>query len=233
MFALSLIIFFGTMALSFVVSARLKSLYHRYSQVSASSHATGAEVAAAILQRAGIRDVEIVAEEGMLGDHYDPAHKRLVLSLENYQSNSLAAIGVAAHECGHALQHQQAYGPLHLRMAAVGATQIASQVVMWLPLFGMFTHLISPYFGVTIMAVGWGVIMLFNLVTLPVEFDASNRAKRVLAEMGFIGSDEEMTGVRKVLDAAGWTYVAAFITSLAWMLYYLLPLLLGGNRSRD
>jgi len=220
------------MLLSFIVSARLKSLYHRYSQISASSRATGAEVAAAILQRAGIRDVEIVAEEGMLGDHYDPMHKRLVLSAENYQSNSLAAIGVAAHECGHALQHQQAYGPLHLRMAAVGATQFASQVVMWLPLLGMFTGFVAPRLGFTLMAAGWGVIMLFNLITLPVEFDASNRAKRVLAEMGFVGSDEEMAGVRKVLDAAGWTYVAAFITSLAYMLYYLLPLLLGG-RSRD
>jgi Zn-dependent membrane protease YugP len=219
------------MILSFVVSARLKSLYHRYSQIGASSRATGAEVAAAILQRAGIRDVEIVAQEGMLGDHYDPMHKRLVLSLENYQSNSLAAIGVAAHECGHALQHQQAYGPLHLRMAAVGATQFASQIVIGLPLLGMFTGFVAPRLGFTIMAAGWGVIMLFNLITLPVEFDASNRAKRILGEMGFVGSDEEMTGVRKVLDAAGWTYVAAFITSLAYMLYYLLPLL--GGRSRD
>jgi Zn-dependent membrane protease YugP len=230
--SLYILIIVVTMLISFIASARVKSLYHRYSQIGASSHATGAEVAAAILQRAGIHDVEIVAQEGMLGDHYDPMHKRLVLSVENYQSNSLAAIGVAAHECGHALQHQQAYGPLHLRMAAVGATQFASQVVMWLPLFGIFTHIISPYLGFTIMAAGWGVIMVFNLITLPVEFDASNRAKRILAEMGFVGTDEEMTGVRKVLDAAGWTYVAAFITSLAWMLYYLLPLLLGG-RSRD
>jgi len=230
---LYILIVLGTMLISFIAAARVKSLYHHYSQISASSRATGAEVAAAILQRAGIRDVEIVAEEGMLGDHYDPMHKRLVLSVENYQSNSLAAIGVAAHECGHALQHQQAYGPLHLRMAAVGATQFASQVVMWLPMFGIFTGFIAPKLGFTIMAAGWGVIMLFNLVTLPVEFDASNRAKRILAEMGFIGSDEEMTGVRKVLDAAGWTYVAAFITSLAYMLYYLLPLLLGGRNSRD
>jgi len=220
------------MAISFWASARVKSLYNRYSQIGASSRATGAQVAAAILQRAGIRDVEIVPQDGMLGDHYDPLHKRLVLSTENYQSSSLAAIGVAAHECGHALQHQQGYGPLYLRMAAVGATQFASQIITWLPMFFIFTHWISPYVGLTIMAAGWGIIMLFNLVTLPVEFDASARAKRVLAEMGFIGSDEEMTGVRKVLDAAGWTYVAAFITSLAYMLYYLLPLLTGG-RSRD
>jgi hypothetical protein len=230
--SLYLLIFLGTLVISLAASARIKNLYNRYSQISADSRATGAQVAAAILRRAGIGDVEIVAAEGLLGDHYDPLHKRLVLSAQNYQSDSLAAIGVAAHECGHALQHQQGYAPLHLRMAAVGVTQFASQIVMWLPLAFMFTGYMSRYTGLAIMAAGWGVIMLFNLVTLPVEFDASNRAKRVLAEMGFIGSDEEMKGVRKVLDAAGWTYVAAFITSLAYMLYYVLPLLLGG-RSRN
>ncbi len=226
------LILIGTMLISFLAWIRLKSLYSRYSQVPSSSGATGAQVAAAILQRAGIGDVEIVAEEGVLGDHYDPLRKRLVLSAENYQSNSLAAIGVSAHECGHALQHQQGYTPLYLRMAAVGATNFASQIVMWLPIFFIWTHILSPYVGFTLMAAGWGVIMLFNLVTLPVEFDASNRAKHVLAEMGFIRGEEEMAGVRKVLDAAGWAYVAALLTSLAYMLYYLLPLLTGG-RNRD
>lgn len=229
--SLYLLVFLGTLAISLLASARVKSLYHRYSQIGASSRATGAQVAAAILQRAGIGDVEIVAADGFLGDHYDPLHKRLVLSQQNYQSDSLAAIGVAAHECGHALQHQQGYAPLNLRMAAVGATQFASQVVMWLPMLFWFTHIITPYTGLALMAAGWGVIMLFNLVTLPVEFDASNRAKHILAEMGFVGTPAEMDGVRKVLDAAGWTYVAAFVTSLVYMLYYLLPLLTG--RSRD
>jgi hypothetical protein len=226
------IIFLATLAISLLASARVKSLYNHYSQISASSRASGAQVAAAILQRAGIHDVEITYADGMLGDHYDPLHKRLVLSTENYQSDSLAAIGVAAHECGHALQHQQGYAPLYLRMAAVGIAQFANQIVMWLPLLFMFGGVISHHVGFLFMAAGWGVIMLFNLITLPVEFDASNRAKRVLAEMGFVGSEAEMTGVRKVLDAAGWTYVAAFVTSLAYMLYYLLPLLLGG-RSRS
>src|SRR5688572_9385364 len=117
---IGILLFVGTMALSLWAAARVKSVYHRFSQIPASSHATGAQVAAAILQRAGINDVDIVAQEGLLGDHYDPTHKRLVLSHENYQSNSLAALGVAAHECGHAIQHQQAYAPLHWRMAAVG-----------------------------------------------------------------------------------------------------------------
>jgi Zn-dependent membrane protease YugP len=228
---LSIILFVGTMLLSLWAAARVKSVYHRYSQIPASSRATGAQVAAAILQRAGIRDVEIIAQEGMLGDHYDPLHKRLVLSFENYQGNSLAALGVAAHECGHALQHQQAYAPLHWRMAAVGLTNVASQIVMWLPLLGLFTGFITWHTAGWILAIAWGVIMMFNLITLPVEFDASARAKRVLGEMGFIGTDEEMAGVRKTLDAAGWTYVAAFITTLAYFLYYLLPLILGGRRS--
>jgi Zn-dependent membrane protease YugP len=229
---LYLFIFLGTLAISAFASFRVKSLYNHYSQIGSSSRATGAQVAAAILQRAGINDVEIVAEDGFLGDHYDPAHKRLVLSAQNYQSDSLAAIGVAAHECGHALQHQEHYAPLHWRMAAVGATQFANQIIMWLPILFMFTHMISYYTGAMLMAAGWGVIMAFNLITLPVEFDASNRAKRILREMGYIGSDEEITGVNKVLDAAGWTYVAAFLSSLAYTLYYLLPLLTGG-RSRD
>ena len=228
----AILLFVGTMLISLWASARVKSVYNRYSQVPAASGATGAEVAAAILQRAGIDDVEIVPHDEMLGDHYDPMNKRLVLSEQNYHGNSLAALGVAAHECGHAIQHKIAYAPLTIRMAAVGVTSFASQIVMWLPLIGIFTGLMSYYTGMWIMAIGWGVIMLFNLITLPVEFDASNRAKQILAGMGYIGSEEEMRGVRKTLDAAGWTYVAAFITSLAYLLWHLLPLILGG-RSDD
>jgi len=227
----AIILFVGTMLISLWAAARVKSVYRRYSQVPASSRATGAEVARAILQRAGISDVEILPHDELLGDHYDPTNKRLVLSTHNFHGNSVAAYGVAAHECGHAIQHQQAYGPLHWRMAAVGATNFASQIVMWLPMIGLFTGILSWNTASWIMAAAWGVIMLFNLITLPVEFDASARAKRVLAEMGFIGTDEEMTGVRKVLDAAGWTYVAALITSLGYLLYHLLPLLTGGRRS--
>lgn len=226
----AILLFVGTMALSLWAMWRVKSVYNKYSQVPASSGATGAQVAAAILQSAGIHDVDIYEHDEMLGDHYDPMNKRLVLSSANYHGHSVAALGVAAHECGHAIQHKIAYAPLHWRMAAVGATTFANQVVMWLPLIGFFTGLISGSTMLWIMAVAWGVIMLFNLVTLPVEFDASNRAKVVLANMGFIGTPEEMSGVRKTLDAAGWTYVAAFITSLAYFLWYLLPLLMGGRR---
>lgn len=226
------LLFFGTMGLSLWATMRVKSVYNRYSQGVVRSGITGGQVAAEILRRSGIYDVEITHAEGMLGDHYDPLHKRLVLSAQNYFGRSPAALGVAAHECGHAIQHARAYGPLHLRMAAVGITTYANYIVMFLPLLGMATGFLTPVVGLTILAVAWGIIMLFNLVTLPVEFDASRRAKAVLAEFGFIAPGEEATGVKKVLDAAAWTYVAAFITSLAYFLWHLLPLLMGG-RSRE
>ena len=227
-----LILFFGTMALSLWATMRVKSVYNRYNRGVVRSGITGGQVAAEILRHSGISDVSITHAEGMLGDHYDPMHKRLVLSSENYFGRTPAALGVAAHECGHAIQHAQAYKPLHLRMAAVGITSYASQIVMILPILGMVTNFIQPFTGALIMALGWGIIMLFNLVTLPVEFDASRRAKLVLAQFGFIEPGEEANGVKKVLDAAAWTYVAAFVTSLIYFLWHLLPLLLGG-RSRE
>jgi len=227
------ILFIGTLLLSLWAAARVKSVYHRYSQGIVMSGFTGGEAADEILRRAGIRDVEITHQDGMLGDHYDPIHKRLVLSSQNYYGRSPAALGVAAHECGHAIQHQMAYKPLHWRMAAVGITTYANYVVLFLPFLGLMTGLIQNWVVMaTIMALAWGAIMLFNLVTLPVEFDASRRAKALLANFGMVAPGEEATAVRKVLDAAAWTYVAAFITSLVYLLWHLLPLLTGG-RSRE
>lgn len=220
-------IFLLVMGISLLAAARVKSTYLKYSQMASSAGLTGAEVAARILKNAGISNVEIVAQEGMLGDHYDPIHKRLVLSHENYFGTSPAAYGVSAHECGHALQDQQAYLPLKARMAAVGVTTYANQVVTILPLIGLVTGLIQGETFWIILASAWGIIMLFNLVTLPVEFDASARAVRVLNTLHLISDSEEETAVKKVLRAAAWTYVAAFITSLAYFLWHLLPLILG------
>jgi Zn-dependent membrane protease YugP len=224
-------LFIGTLALSLWAAWRVKAVYARHHQGVVRSGLTGAEVAAEILRRQRINDVEITEGEGLLGDHYDPLHKRLVLSPDNFHGRTPAALGVAAHEAGHAIQHALAYPPLHWRMAAVGLTTQANYVVMLLPALGLFTGLIQPLTGAWIMAGAWGVIMLFNLVTLPVEFDASRRAKAALAELGFIAPGEEAAGVRKVLDAAAWTYVAAFITSLAYFLWHLLPLLMGQRRN--
>ncbi|MDX2227108.1 MAG: zinc metallopeptidase [Verrucomicrobiae bacterium] len=226
MMILSLVLFAGTMIISLVAAARVKSQFHKYSRVPASSGYTGAEAAAAILRAAGIHDVQIYEHQELLGDHYDPTHKRLVLSSENYHGTSTAALGIAAHECGHAIQHQIAYAPLKMRMAAVGLTGIANQVVIWLPLIGLFGNIIPWQWAIMLMAVSWGVLMLFNLITLPVEFDASRRAKVILQKMSFIRPGAEATAVNKVLDAAAMTYVAAFITSLAYFLFYLLRLFL-------
>jgi uncharacterized protein len=226
-----MILFIATLALSLFAAARVKSVFKRFSRGSVLSGRTGAEAAALILNQAGIRDVEIAHHDEVLGDHYDPLRKRLVLSSQNYFGSSPAALGVAAHEAGHAIQHARAYQPLHWRMAAVGITTYASQIVMWLPLLGVFTGLIQPMVAATLLAAAWGIIMLFNLVTLPVEFDASRRAKTVLGRMNLIAPGSEAAAVNQVLNAAAWTYVAAFITSLLYFLWHLLPLL--GGRQRD
>lgn len=224
-----LIIFLATMAIALYAQFRVKSVYRKYAEVPARSGFTGAEVAARMMAASGIRDVEIREHDEFLGDHYDPIHKRLVLSSQNYHGRSLSALGVAAHEAGHAIQHSKAYAPLHLRMAAVGVTNFANQVVTFLPILGMVTGILSTYTGLLVMALGWGVIMAFNLITLPVEFDASRRAKIALDRMGFTSSAVENEGVSRVLNAAAFTYVAAFLTSLIYFLYYVLPLLTGGR----
>jgi Zn-dependent membrane protease YugP len=231
------IIFIVTAVISLVAAARVKAAFHHWSQVPAGSGETGAGCAERILGAAGIHDVEILPGNSFLGDHYDPLHKRLVLSPDNYHGNSVAALGIAAHECGHAIQHKIAYAPLKWRMASVGATTYANQVITWLPLLFLLTGGFGRVSGIStttyllVMAIGWGVIMLFNLVTLPVEFDASRRAVLILDKMNFLSSEEERNGVKKVLTTAGWTYVAAFITSLLYTLYYLLPLILGNRRN--
>jgi Zn-dependent membrane protease YugP len=225
-----LILFLLTLAIGLLAQWHVKRAYARHSRTPVQSGYTGAEAAQAILRQAGITNVSIYEHEELLGDHYDPKHKRLVLSSANYHGTSAAALGVAAHECGHAIQHKQAYAPLEMRMAAVGITSFASQLVMWIPLLGMFTGHLTGETSLLIMAVAWGVLMLFNLVTLPVEFDASRRAKLVLANMGFIQRGPEAAAVNQVLNAAAWTYVAAFISSLIYFLWHLLPLLTGGRR---
>ena len=197
---------------------KIKSAYSKYSQVPSRGGITGRETARAVMQSAGIHDVEIVQCHGTLTDHYDPTHKRLALSEANYRGHSLAALGVAAHEAGHAIQHKQAYAPLNLRMSLVPVTNIASQ---FLPIimFGGFFFFHSPILINLGIAV-YLVLTVFQLVTLPVEFDASKRAKAQLVNLGIIGKDE-LVGVNKTLDAAAYTYVAAFVSSLGWLLYFI------------
>lgn len=199
---------------------KVKSAYGKYVQVPSRGRITGREAAAAVMESAGIYDVEIVQCHGTLTDHYDPTNKRLALSQENYRGTSLAALGVAAHEAGHAIQHKQAYKPLNLRMSLVPITTFASQL---LPIYFMGTiFLFGGQSGlfITIGIFAYLVLTVFQLVTLPVEFDASKRAKAQLVGLGIVDRDE-MEGVTKTLDAAAYTYVAAFISSLGWLLYLL------------
>lgn len=220
------IIFLGTMALSGLASLLVKGAFARYSKMPSSSGLTGAEAAQRILNNAGIRDVTIHAQPGALTDHYDPTNRRLVLSEENYYGNSVAAIGIAAHESGHALQHQARYLPLELRMAAVGITNSAGMII---PVVGFLGYFFAPRLALLLMAAAMGIIMLFQLITLPVEFDATARAKRVVGQLGLVGPGEQTSGMNKVLDAAALTYVAAFVSAFAYFAYYLLQAS-GGRR---
>ncbi len=217
-----------TMLISFGSMAYLKSVFARTSKIPIASGLTGAQTAARILQWAGISDVQIVEGEGFLGDHYDPMNKRLVLSPDNYEGSSAANVGVAAHECGHALQHQKHYAPLQIRMGAVYSNSYASTGVMVVVFASLFFHILSAYIALWLISLCFGVLIFFNLITLPVEFDASARAKVVLQQLGIVRAGPEADAVSATLNAAGLTYVAALVGTILNFAYYFM--LLSGNR---
>ncbi len=196
---------------------RVKSTFARYSKVASGRNLTGAQAARMLLDSAGLQGVDVERVPGTLSDHYDPRSKTLRLSEGVFGSASIAAVGVAAHEAGHALQDQVNYGPLKLRSAIVPAVRVGGMVgpiLFFIGLLLQFTPL--AWVGIAF----FGATALFALVTLPVELNASNRAKQVLVTNGILTS-EEVQGVDKVLDAAALTYVAAAVQSLATMLYYI------------
>ena len=197
---------------------KLHAAFGKYSQVPVETGLTGAQAARRILDDAGLRDVPVEEVEGQLTDHYDPAKRALFLSADNYQGSSVAAVGVAAHEAGHALQHQAAYALLNLRMALVPVTQFASVAYGGILLLGWVMGLMK--FMLPVIIVVFAIITLFQLITLPVEYDASARAKAQLFRLGLVREDER-AGVSKVLDAAALTYVAALVSSLLTLLYYI------------
>jgi Zn-dependent membrane protease YugP len=204
--------------LSIWAQARVTGAFRRYSQVRATSGLTGAQAAREIMDAAQIHDVDIVQINGVLGDHYDPTQKRLCLSNETYNSPSVAALGIAAHETGHAIQHARAYAPLQWRMTIVPVTQFASQLLPFVFIGGLWFHI----FGLLKLGVlVYAVLMVFQLITLPVEYDASRRAKIILGQLGIIQPGAEAAGVNAVLDAAALTYLAAFIAALGNLLWLL------------
>ena len=214
--------------LSLWASATVKSTYNKYSRVYSYSGLTGAQAAAQILRQAGIYDVRIEHVSGNLTDHYDPKARVLRLSDSVYGSNSVAAIGVAAHECGHAIQDQEDYVPLRFRSAFVPVANLGTQVAFPILLLGVFLG--SSHFLIQVGLLCFFFGVLFQLITLPVEFNASGRAVRILRETGMM-SDDELSKTKKVLSAAAITYVAAAAASILSMLRLII--LFGGNRRRD
>ncbi len=200
-----------------LASFYVKSTFSEYSHYRASSGLTGAEAAAQMLHRAGIYDVKIERVEGFLSDHYDPTSRTLRLSPGVYDSDSLSAIGVACHEAGHALQHAASYGPLGLRSAMVPVTNISS----WLSYIVILVGFIFQSGGMVMFgAILFSAVVLFSIITLPVEWDASSRAKEMMVSAGIV-SPAERDNAGKVLNAAFLTYVAAVLSALLTLLYYL------------
>jgi Zn-dependent membrane protease YugP len=198
---------------------KLSAAYNKYVRVGVRSGQSGAQAAREILDHAGLTNVPVQEIGGRLTDHYDPVKKALFLSAENYEGRSIASVGVAAHETGHALQHQAAYAPLKFRMMLVPITNFASMAWMGILLLGIFVPFFSKFIWVAIAI--FAILTLFQLVTLPVEFDASRRAKEQLFRLGLVQPDER-AGVSQVLSAAAMTYVAALVTAVFQLLRLLM-----------
>lgn len=214
------------MILAGIAQAKTKGTFSKYARVTSSSRMTGAQAARQMLNRNGLHDVEINRVRGFLSDHYNPLNRTLNLSPDVHDSQSLSSIGVACHEAGHALQHSTGYIPLQIRSALVPITQFSSYGAYIIIMIGFLMHnILMAKFGVILFGIGF----LFALVTLPVEWDASARAKRQMVTDGIVGPSEA-ADAGKVLDAAFLTYVAAAVSALMTMLYYMMRLgLLGGR----
>ncbi|MDE7436605.1 MAG: zinc metallopeptidase [Lachnospiraceae bacterium] len=212
-----------------IASARVNSTFRKYSRYRSMSGMTGAQAAERILRAAGIHDVEVRHIAGNLTDHYDPRNKTLSLSDSVYGSDSVAAVGVAAHECGHAIQHHLSYVPLSLRSAIVPVANIGSTLAWPLIIIGLFISRSTGQMLITAGIICFSLAVLFQLITLPVEFNASSRAVRILGDTGILGSDE-LVYTKRVLGAAALTYVAG---AAAAILQLLRLVLLFGGRGRD
>ena len=220
--------------LSIWASFKTKSAFKKYSKVRTLSGQTGAQAAKTMLDRAGIRDVKIVPTKGVLSDHYNPVNKTLALSEPVYGSPSIAAIGVACHEAGHAIQDAKAYWALGIRSKLVPTANIGSKLGYYVMVAGLiFMFMSDGSAGVNVILIGavlFSAVLVFQIVTLPVEFDASARAKRLAVEYGIV-LPQEREGMDKVLNAAALTYVAAAVSTLMTLLYFLARAgLLGGSR---
>jgi len=213
-----LVCMIGPLLFGLWAQRKVKTTFERYSQVGVRNGMTGAQAAAAVVRASGLPDVEIRAVQGRLTDHYDPRNRTLNLSPDVGQASSVAALGVAAHEAGHAIQDARRYAPMRVRQAFVPVASIGSSLAV--PV--IFIGLIIGSLGLTNIGLAlFTAIVLFQLVTLPVEFDASKRALVALRDGRLLEADE-LGGAKQVLDAAAWTYVAGFVAALAQLLYFFL-----------
>jgi len=227
----TMVLLIPAMILAFYAQWKVQSTYRKFSEIASASGRSGREIAQLILRQNGIHDVEVEEGHGFLSDHYDPLSKRVRLSPHNYAEPSISALAVSAHEVGHAIQHARAYAPLQFRTAIVPAVNIGSSLGIFVLIAGIFLQMTElAWIGVGLFALA----TIFALVTLPVEFDASRRAKAALTNLGFtdggLQQGDETSGVSAVLNAAAWTYVAGFAASVLTLLYYVM---LVSGMSRD
>jgi Zn-dependent membrane protease YugP len=206
------------LVISLLAAAYVRSTFRRFSQIELHNGLSGAEAATAVLRSAGLADLRVEEVSGFLADHYDPSTRTLRLSPDVYHGRSISAAGVAAHEAGHAIQHAQGYALMSLRQALVLPANIGSQVGLYAVVIGTALHAFQlAWVGVLLFA----AVVLFQLVTLPVELDASRRARERLVQLGVVGGGEEAEGVRAVLNAAALTYLAGLVTAALQLLYFV------------
>jgi len=220
----TMILLIPAMILAFYAQTKVRSTYQKYSEILAASRRTGRDIARTILSQNGIADVEVVEGEGFLSDHYDPIKKVVRLSPDNYSQPSVAAISVAAHECGHAIQHAKGYAPLQMRTAIFPLANIGTMLAWPILLIGLFFVPGVRIAGVSLIDIGillFSFGVAFQVITLPVEFDASRRALVQLNQLGLVSPDEQ-AGAKKVLDAAALTYVAAAAAAILQLVRLLI-----------
>lgn len=215
---LEIILLFGAMILVMWSQSKVQNKYQQYSRVAVNAHYTGAEIARLILKRKGIYDVQVEMGQGLLSDHYDPRTKIVRLSPDVYNTNSVAAVSIAAHEVGHAIQHAENYGGIALRNTILPAAIVSGHLAWGVIIIGLFSNIDAIFFTGILML---GVIALFQMITLPVEFNASSRAIGLLTDMGILSADER-SYAKDMLSAAAFTYVAALIATLAQIMRLLL-----------
>jgi Zn-dependent membrane protease YugP len=220
----TMILLIPAMILAFYAQTKVRSTYQKYSEILAANRRTGRDIARTILSQNGIGDVEVLEGEGFLSDHYDPIKKVVRLSPQNYSEPSVAAIAVAAHECGHAIQHAKGYVPLQMRTAIFPLANIGTMLAWPILLIGLFFVPGVRIAGVSLIDIGillFSFGVAFQVITLPVEFDASRRALIQLNQLGLVSPDEQ-AGAKKVLDAAALTYVAAAAAAILQLVRLLI-----------